>query len=162
MTDSHLPPPDCCAECASRRDFVRSTAWLVAALAAGPLPIRFGRALRALGDEAVYALPTEDGVLIDRERAVILARFRSRVYAFVLWCPHQRTALRWQEEAGRFECPKHHSKYQPTGQFIEGRATLGMDRYALRRQGDTVVVDLGTVSQQDKDSTTWAAAVLEL
>lgn len=162
MTDSHLPRPDCCAECASRRDFVRSTVWLVAGLAAGPLPIRFGSALRDLGDEAVYPLLTEDGVLIDRERAVIVARFQNRVYAFVLWCPHQRTALRWREEAGRFECPKHHSKYQPTGHFIEGRATRAMDRYALRREGDTVVVDLGTAYQQDKDTTRWDAAGLEL
>jgi len=93
---------------------------------------------------------------------VIVVRYQNVVYAFVLWCPHQRTALRWYDDMQRFECPKHHSKYQPTGIFIEGRATRGMDRYALRKSGDTIVVDLATAYQQDKDLAGWDAAVVKL
>src|SRR5207249_687827 len=89
-------------------------------------------------------------------------RYHNAVYAFLLWCPHQRTALRWYDDMQRFECPKHHSKYQPAGIFIEGRATRGMDRYALHKSGDTIVVDLAMVYQQDKDLAGWEAAVVKL
>ena len=93
---------------------------------------------------------------------MIVVRYQNAVYTFVLWCPHQRTAVRWYDDLQRFECPKHHSKYQPTGIFIEGRATRGMDRYALRKSDDTIVVDLATAYQQDKDPAGWEAAVVKL
>ena len=150
-----------CGECTAvpRRAFLSDASLLIACAA---LPIEFLSALQVLGDEAVYAIPARDGASIDRERAVIVVRYHNAVYAFVLWCPHQRTALRWYDDMQRFECPKHHSKYQPTGTFIEGRATRGMDRYALRKSSDTVVVDLATVYQQDKDLAGWDAAVVKL
>ena len=150
-----------CGDCAAvpRRAFLSDASLFIACAA---LPIELLSALQVLGDEAVYAIPARDGAGIDGERAVIVVRYQNAVYAFVLWCPHQRTALRWYEDMQRFECPKHHSKYQPTGTFIEGRATRGMDRYALRKSGDTVVVDLATVYQQDKDLAGWDAAVVKL
>jgi len=37
-----------------------------------------------------------------------------------------------------------------------------MDRYALRKSGDTIVVDLATTYQQDKDLAGWEAAVVKL
>ena len=57
-------------------------------------------------------------------------RFQGVVYAFNLSCPHQNTALKWQPDDQRFQCPKHKSRYQPDGTFISGRATRGMDRLA--------------------------------
>lgn len=164
MRDSHFSLAAAVASCAAcaavpRREFLYD-AGLFLAFAA--LPIEFRSALRVLGDEAVYPLPLRDGASIDKDRAVIVARYQNAVYAFVLWCPHQRTALRWYDDMQRFECPKHHSKYQPTGIFIEGRATRGMDRYALRKSADTIVVDLATVYQQDKDLAGWEAAMVKL
>jgi Rieske Fe-S protein len=84
------------------------------------------------------------------------------LYAFRLACPHQRTALKWKAKDGRFQCPKHKSKYQPDGTFISGRATRGMDRHAVRRNGNEVVVDLSKVYLQDKDGGGWTAAVVKL
>jgi nitrite reductase/ring-hydroxylating ferredoxin subunit len=109
-----------------------------------------------------YPIPAADGARIDRDAEVILVRWRGAVYAFALACPHQNTVLRWQPAESRFQCPKHKSKYRPDGSFIEGRATRGMDRYAIRREGGTVVVDLRTLHEQDEDAAGWAAAVVRL
>ena len=89
---------------------------------------------------------------------MILVRFQGKVYAFNLSCPHQNTALHWQPEDGIFQCPKHHSRYQPTGAFISGRATRGMDRLGIRRDGANVVVNLEQFYRQDRDAAAWDAA----
>jgi len=172
--DQQVPPPcahsAACGAAASRRDFLREAASLVACAAAlGAAPsstlgftVKLTAALRILGGEAVYPIPPQDGATIDRDHVVILVRYQARVYAFALWCPHQRTALRWQEEEHRFQCPKHKSTFQPDGAFITGRATRAMDRHPLRREGDTVVVDLSTVLQEDKDRERWGQAVVQV
>jgi len=155
---------------ASRRDFLRDAASLVACaacLGAAPgaafaFPVRPATALRVRGSEAVYPIPPQDGATVDREHELIVARHQDRVYAFALFCPHQRTPLRWQEEDRRFQCPKHKSAFQPDGRFLTGRASRAMDRYALRREGNTVVVDLGMLFQEDKDPERWGSAVVQL
>jgi Rieske Fe-S protein len=83
-------------------------------------------------------------------------------YAFALSCPHQNTALRWADAEHEFQCPKHHSKYQPDGTFITGRATRNMDRYAISRQGGNVVVDFDTLYRDDEDPKGWTAAAVRL
>jgi hypothetical protein len=37
-----------------------------------------------------------------------------------------------------------------------------MDRFAVRRDGDKVVVDLDKLYQQDKDTTEWKAAFIQV
>ncbi len=169
-----VAPPDAlcgiCGAVASRRDFLREAASLIGcavALGAAPsnspgFPLNLTAALHLDGGQAVYPIPQQDGAAIDREHEVIVVRHQGRVYAFALWCPHQRTALRWQDEGRRFQCPKHKSTFQPDGAFLAGRATRGMDRYALRREGDTVIVDLSTLFQEDKDPERWGQAVVQV
>jgi Rieske Fe-S protein len=108
--------------------------------------------------ERTYPLPAADGVAIDRDAQVILVRFQERVYAFNLACPHESTALRWKERDGDFQCPRHHSRYQPDGTFISGRATRNMDRFAVKRAGDSLVVDLSRLFRSDQQPQDWAAA----
>ena len=159
-----------CGAAPSRRDFLREAASLVAcasALGAAPSnPLQFSvkltAALRLLGGEAVYPIPQQDGATIDRDHEVILVRYQDRVYAFGLSCPHQRTALRWQDEERRFQCPKHKSTFQLDGTFLAGRATRSLDRYGVRREGDTVVVDLSTLLHEDRDRERWVGAVVQL
>lgn len=126
------------------------------------LPVRAVSALSARGDERTYPIPTADGAMIDKNESVIVARWQNAVYVFSLACPHQNTALKWEQRDAQFQCPKHHSKYRPDGSFIEGRATRGMDRFAARRDGDKVVVDLDKLYQQDTDPSEWKAAVILL
>ncbi len=114
------------------------------------------------GDERSYPIPGSDGATIDHANQVIIVRFATRVYAFLLACPHQNTALRWLAAEGRFQCPRHESKYTPDGQFISGRATRNMDRLAIRRDGNTLVVDLSRWYQSDTQKGEWDAASVAL
>ncbi len=153
-----------------RREFLRAAASLLATFAglgaspavAEALAIRPGSALRVRGGNATYPIPDADGAMIDRQEQVILVRFDGNLYAFNLSCPHQNTALKWEAKDQRFQCPKHKSRYQPDGTFISGRATRGMDRLAIRRAGETVVVDVDVMFEEDKDPAGWAAAKVTL
>ena len=129
------------------------------AVAMTPMPTR---ARRMLAGNPSYPIPAADGVQIDRDQEVILVRWQGAIYAFNLSCPHQRTALRWNEGDGQFQCPKHHSKYRPDGTFVSGRATRGMDRFSVSRLGDEVVVDLGAMHKEDQDEAGWSGAVVRL
>jgi nitrite reductase/ring-hydroxylating ferredoxin subunit len=172
-TEPARAPLDPCVGCAlrdSRREFLRNATVVLAGIAAvlglpgsaHGLAVRLVSASRVAGDEVTYPLPSTEGVTIDKDREVILVRWEGAVYAFRLACPHQKTALKWKEKDGRFQCPKHKSKYQPDGRFISGRATRGMDRYAVRRRKSEIVVDLAKVFQEDKDEAGWRSAVVKL
>jgi Rieske Fe-S protein len=117
---------------------------------------------QASGSEHRYPMPAADGVTIDSAAQIILVRYQSHVYAFNLSCPHQNTALKWRPKDGRFQCPKHDSKYQPNGAFMSGRATRNMDRLAVRRDDASLVVDVNKWFQSDKDPSGWAAASITL
>ena len=164
---------DSCTGCSlqdSRREFLREAALRVAAVAAvlgiparaDALAMRLASASRASGSTASYPLPAADGAAIDKEREVILVRWQGTVYAFRLSCPHQKTAVKWKAGDGRFQCPKHKSRYQPDGTFISGRATRGMDRYAITRRGDEIIVDVSTVYLEDKDKAGWDSAMVKV
>ena len=99
-----------------------------------------------------------DGVQIDKDQDVIIARAGGKVFAFNLACPHQNTAIRWDAGKTRFQCPKHKSIYTPEGVFVEGRATRGLDRFAVRKDGNSIVVNLDSLYEQDKDSDKWSKA----
>jgi Rieske Fe-S protein len=163
-------PADCggCPLVTDRREFLRAaSAFALGAIALG-LPIRSASAkvlTSAVAGRKMlsYAVPTTDGAEIDRDNEVILVRDKDEVYAFNLSCPHQHTALRWNESAMRFQCPKHHSQYQPDGEFITGRATRNMDRLGIRRDAsNNIVVDPDTLYRSDEDAAQWAAAVVKV
>jgi Rieske Fe-S protein len=154
-----------------RRAFLREAAVAAAGVFAAlgivasearALPVRSVAALSARGDERTYPIPTADGATIDKEESLIVVRWQNAAYVFSLACPHQNTALKWEQRDAQFQCPKHHSKYRPDGSFIEGRATRGMDRFGVRRDGEKVVVDLDKLYQQDSDPAEWKAAVISL
>jgi len=171
-----LSLPRCCTDCPlpdliDRRDFLdRATVAVLGALVAlgvaparaGALSVRFGRAIWSRDEEHAYPIPATDGTNIDKDNQVILVRFEQKAYAFNLSCPHQNTALKWLRDEGRFQCPKHKSRYQPDGVFISGRATRNMDRLAVRREGDTIVVNVDKLYRSDQNAADWAAAVVAL
>jgi len=151
-----------------RREFLRAASALALAAISFGLPIRSASAqvvLSSVGGrrQLSYPLPATDGANIDRDNDVILVRYKNEVFAFNLSCPHQNTALRWNETDMRFQCPKHHSQYQPDGEFITGRATRNMDRLAIRRDAaNNILVDPDTLYHSDDDAAQWRAAVVKL
>lgn len=150
-----------------RRDFIRGGVSLLAlatllAPSAKAMSVRFVSSLARRGTSITYPLPATDGVTIDRDQDVILARAGSEVFAFSLTCPHQNTALRWQAKAGEFQCPKHKSRYRPDGVFIAGRATRAMDRFAIQKEGENVVVDVDRLFRADDQPAEWSAAVVKV
>jgi Rieske Fe-S protein len=110
------------------------------------------------GDERRYPIPGADGVSIDREGQVMLARSKGQAYAFSLSCPHENTALRWRQNDVRFQCPRHESKYAPDGTFLSGRATRNIDRFAIRREGSTLIVNVNRLYRSDTNAAEWRAA----
>ena len=166
----HDQVTDACALCA-RRTFLRDSARAVAGalIAIGvprrrahELPVALVRALGRNGSSVTYPVPASDSVSIDKDNQDILVRWQNVAYAFNLACPHQNTALEWDDADHRFQCPKHHSKYQPDGTFISGRATRSMDRLGIARQGTNLVVDLDAFYRQDKNPDQWKAAFVNL
>lgn len=156
-----------------RRDFLRVGTLALASLGLLGAGTRAAEAMPVIGDARVlgsrsgdrheekrYAIPATDGVAIDKDNSVIIARSAGRIYAFSLACPHQNTALRWEADDKQFMCPKHKSHYKADGTFIEGRATRDMDRLAVRKDGQALVVDVDTLYQQDLNLAQWTAAFI--
>lgn len=158
--------PEC--ECSRRTFLGGAAAYGVFALLGADterplaLPVSAIDASSVTATERSYLIPSADGVAIDTGESVIVARVDGAVYAFSLACPHQNTALRWDSDRLGFHCPKHHSLFRGDGTLIDGRAKRSMDRFALRRDGANVLVDLDRLYQQDTDPGPWAAAVVHL
>lgn len=160
-----------------RREFIRVAGMVFASIGAlglgsrrasamAPIPISDVAAMPPkIGDRAEerrYAIPSVDGVSIDKDSSVIIARAAGKVYAFSLSCPHQNTALRWEAGDNQFFCPKHKSRYRADGAFIEGRATRDMDRLPIRKEAAALVVDIDALIQQDEHQREWSAAFIAI
>jgi len=162
-----------CAVPASRRRFLRDAFLSVAGAlvavgmprsAALAMPLEFTRARRVSGTMHAYTIPSTDGAQIDKDNEVILVRWQNVMYAFSLACPHQNTALKWDDKNQGFQCPKHHSRFLPDGAYVpdSGRATRAMDRFAITRDASGVSVDLDKLFQEDLDGEAWATAMVKL
>ncbi|MBI3789674.1 MAG: Rieske (2Fe-2S) protein [Gemmatimonadetes bacterium] len=152
-----------------RRAFLRGAGAALGALAilgldaeaAMAIPVRLARGTRGARGTVRYPVPAGDSVTFDEANALILVRRGANVWAFVATCPHKEVVkLRWMKGDDRFQCPKHESKYQPDGAFIEGKATRNMDRLPIRKEGAELVVDPDTVIPSDSHAAAWAAAVV--
>jgi nitrite reductase/ring-hydroxylating ferredoxin subunit len=169
MTVSNTEP--CAVTCAiARGPFLRSAGLAAlagiggAALLADPA---FAQSVGAIspsqsrGRLLTYPLPARDGAQIDAANGVILARVKNAVYAMSIACPHRSvTTLEWLPDEKAFHCPKHDAHFQPDGELIDGRPNRGMDRFALRRAGQTIVVDTSTLLQEDNARSAWNDAVV--
>ncbi len=163
-----------CAACAGaddRRDFLKRAAALVAGALAGmagaasppaALAVTLGGPLGSSGADLTYPIPAADGATVDRDNAVIIVRFQGKVIAFNLSCPHENAAVRWKPAVSRFECSRHDSRYDTAGVYQSGRATRNMDRFAVKRSGDTIVVDVSRLIQSDTQKAQWETAAVTL
>jgi Rieske Fe-S protein len=152
--------------CSSRREFIQAVGCFAGALAALGIsrdalaaPVSFAEGVQA-GDDRSYPIPAADGVTIDKNSQVIIVRSNGHVFAFALSCPHQEAAVKWVPQHNQFECTKHDSHYQADGTHTSGRATRNLDRFPVKKDGNTLHVDTAHVFQSDKDAAGWAAATV--
>jgi nitrite reductase/ring-hydroxylating ferredoxin subunit len=163
---------ECPAAVFSRRAFFRDVGIAVGAAIAAQEAIAPGEAfaklvgaispLASAKAERSYALPPLDGVFVDENNDVILARWQNRAYAFSIRCPHKGTRLTWRPSEGRIYCPKHKARFAADGAHVSGRGSRDLDRYALRRSGETLVVDTSALLRADRDADRWASATVAL
>ncbi len=156
-----------CDDLPCRREFLQTAGCFGLAIGilglsssvADALPVFMTEGVQS-GGETRYPIPPVDSVNVDRTASVIVARAQGHVYVFALSCPHENNVVKWLPKDHRFQCTKHDSRYQPDGVHTSGRATRNMDRYVIRRDGDSVLVDLHRWIQSDKDPAGWAAATV--
>ena len=164
---------DACRGCAlvDRRDFLRDAGVAIVgaliALGAAPksaaaAPVRLVAALGGSREDKAYPIPAADGTQIDKSNDVMITRWQGKVYAFSFACPHQSTALKWSDKEHQFECPKHHSRFEPDGVYVKdsGRATRGLDRFAVRKDANNIVVNLDKLFQEDDNEADWKTAFI--
>jgi cytochrome b6-f complex iron-sulfur subunit len=91
-----------------------------------------------LGSPASYKAETASYVTAGR---LWVANTGTGIYALSQKCPHLGCRVPFCESSGHFECPCHGSKYDIGGEWIEGPAPRGMDRYVVKLRGDSLTVD---------------------
>jgi nitrite reductase/ring-hydroxylating ferredoxin subunit len=97
-----------------------------------------------LGTPSNYAPGTATYISAAR---LFVANTGSYLYSMSQKCPHLGCRVPFCESSGQFECPCHGSKYNIGGEWIEGPAPRGMDRYALilDTKTGTLTADTSTV-----------------
>ena len=155
-----------CDATSGRRAFLRDGLMAVAALTAiagTAAPLHALARAYATGRSGAagtvsYAVPAADGATLDLANKLILVRYQGMVHAFSLECPHRGTMVQWQPEQSRFYCPKHKSTFKAEGSRIQGKAPRSLDRYAVRIEGEKVVVETSVVLDAKENAAGWSAA----
>jgi cytochrome b6-f complex iron-sulfur subunit len=85
-----------------------------------------------------FYLVTYDGEGADSEYQGLVGEGLMALYQK---CVHLGCRVPFCQASQWFECPCHGSKYNRAGEYRDGPAPRGMDRFAVRIQGGTVQVD---------------------
>jgi cytochrome b6-f complex iron-sulfur subunit len=94
-------------------------------------PLELGNPANFPNDTATYVT----------EGRLFVANAGGHLFALSQKCTHLGCRVPFCESSGRFECPCHGSKYDLAGEWIEGPAPRGMDRYELRLENGVLVAD---------------------
>jgi nitrite reductase/ring-hydroxylating ferredoxin subunit len=105
------------------------------ASAAGGGPINLGNPSRYPPESATYV----------PQGPLFVANSRNVIHALSQKCPHLGCRVPFCDSSGWFECPCHGSKYDLGGEWIEGPAPRGMDRYDLKLVGGNLIADTSKV-----------------
>ena len=95
-----------------------------------------------LGNPSRY--PPDSATYIPQGR-LFVANTGTVIYALSQKCPHLGCRVPYCDSSGWFECPCHGSKYDIGGEWIEGPAPRGMDRFDLKIVGGNLIADTSTV-----------------
>ena len=137
------PPP---SRLASRRRFIQVGIAAVAAAWAGTgvqsalfpqpgvqeaVPVEFPLADLPVGAtrEIVYA-----------GTAAVVVRSAESIKAYSLICTHLGCLVRWEAGKQEFYCPCHDGRFDRFGEVIAGPPPLPLEQFAVRVEGDRVIV----------------------
>ncbi len=107
-----------------------------------PLAAASGGARITLGSPADFQPGT---ATYFNEGRLWLANAGGHFFALSQKCPHLGCRVPFCKTSGRFECPCHGSVYDIAGEYVQGPAPRGMDRFQLRLDNGMLVVDTGTL-----------------
>lgn len=102
----------------------------------------FGGVVR-VGERA--AVPATGVTEITAIRGYV-AEIEGEVVALSWKCPHLGCKVPWCDSSAEFECPCHGSKFNRLGEWREGPAPRGMDRYAVQIDDGSILVDTAGVT----------------
>jgi cytochrome b6-f complex iron-sulfur subunit len=74
-----------------------------------------------------------------------VTQYQGGLRALYQKCPHLGCRVPFCESAAQFQCPCHGSVYNIIGEYLQGPAPRGMDRFPISIQGDRVMVDTSSV-----------------
>jgi cytochrome b6-f complex iron-sulfur subunit len=75
-----------------------------------------------------------------------VTQYQGGLRAIYQKCPHLGCRVPYCDSAQQFQCPCHGSIYNIIGEYIQGPAPRGMDRFPITIQGDgTVLVDTSSI-----------------
>jgi nitrite reductase/ring-hydroxylating ferredoxin subunit len=159
------------SSCPTRRAFLGDLAALPIALAAAlgidareAAAWTVGRVepVQANPRDRLYRIPEADGVLVDRALDIGIVRSQGVVYALNLACPHQGASVTWRRDQKRFICPSHGAAFRADGGLAGGPTNRNLDRFAVRRDGTRIAVDVDRLLRSDQDKAEWAKALVRL
>ena len=116
------------------------------------------------GEDKSYPVPAADGAQIDKDNGTILTRWQGNVYVYSLACPHQNTGAALVRQGQSVRVPEAPFAL-PAGRRIrqgQRRATRGLDRFAVRKDGNNVVANLDKMYKQDDNEADWTAAFITI
>jgi cytochrome b6-f complex iron-sulfur subunit len=95
-----------------------------------------------LGNPSRY--PADSATYVPQGR-LFVANTGTVIYALSQKCPHLGCRVPYCDSSGWFECPCHGSKYDIGGEWIEGPAPRGMDRFDLKLVAGNLIADTSAV-----------------
>jgi cytochrome b6-f complex iron-sulfur subunit len=72
------------------------------------------------------------------------------IYALSTICTHLGCNPNWLEGDRKFKCPCHGSGFQISGINFEGPAPRPLERFAIKRDGDQIIVDKSRKFQYER------------
>jgi cytochrome b6-f complex iron-sulfur subunit len=74
-----------------------------------------------------------------------VTQYQGGLRALYQKCPHLGCRVPYCDSAQQFQCPCHGSIYNIVGEYLEGPAARGMDRFPITIQDGRVLVDTSSV-----------------
>ena len=93
-------------------------------------------------EEVVFRKTRVDGWKIVNERttAWVIRKSPTEVLALAPQCTHLGCAYHWDAERKEFECPCHTSAFSMDGKVLSGPAPRPLDQYAVKLDGNRLLV----------------------